>query len=66
MNELSDCNGTQTNNHLARKRTLSHLAKLATVEYGFTLKLVCDMIKTYNQIERVESKKLSLFRNGVT
>ena len=26
---LSDCNGTQTNNHLVRKRILNHLAKLA-------------------------------------
>ena len=26
---LSDCNGTRTHNHLVRKRTLNHLAKLA-------------------------------------
>ena len=26
---LSDCNGTQTHNHLVHKRTLNHLAKLA-------------------------------------
>ena len=26
---LSDCKGTQTHNHLIRKRTLNHLAKLA-------------------------------------
>ena len=26
---LSDCNGTRTNNHLVRKRTINHLAKLA-------------------------------------
>ena len=26
---LSDCNGTRTDNHLVRKRTLNHLAKLA-------------------------------------
>ena len=26
---LSDCNGTRTHNHLIRKRTLNHLAKLA-------------------------------------
>ena len=26
---LSDCNGTRTHNHLLRKRTLNHLAKLA-------------------------------------
>ena len=26
---LSDCNGTRTQNHLARKRTLNYLAKLA-------------------------------------
>ena len=27
--KLSDCNGIQTHNHLVRKRTLNHLAKLA-------------------------------------
>ena len=50
--KISDCNGTRTHNHLVRKRTLKHLAKLdiqATVECGYTLKLVRDMIKTYNQ-----------------
>ena len=26
---LTDCNGTRTHNHLVRKRTLNHLAKLA-------------------------------------
>ena len=26
---LSDCNGTRTHNHLVRKRTINHLAKLA-------------------------------------
>ena len=26
----TDCNGTQTQNHLVRKRTLYHLAKLAS------------------------------------
>ena len=26
---LSDCNGTRTHNHLVRKRTLNHLAKLS-------------------------------------
>ena len=28
---LSDCNGTRTHNHLVRKRTLNHLAKLTVV-----------------------------------
>ena len=28
-NDLSDCNWTRTHNHLFRKRTLNHLAKLA-------------------------------------
>ena len=27
--KLNDCNGTRTHNHLVRKRTLIHLAKLA-------------------------------------
>ena len=29
IGSLSDCSGTQTHNHLIRKRTLNHLAKLA-------------------------------------
>ena len=29
LNILSDCNGIRTHNHLVRKRTLNHLAKLA-------------------------------------
>ena len=27
---ISDCNGTRTHNHLVRKRTLNHLAKLTS------------------------------------
>ena len=27
----SDCSGTRTHNHLVRKRTLNHLAKLASL-----------------------------------
>ena len=66
---LSGCNGTQTHNHLVRKRTLTHLAKLAsdlasasskefldiqaTIECGFTLKCVLDMIKTYSHDSEV-------------
>ena len=75
---LNDCNGTRTQSHLGRKRTLNHLTKLikwlscvvstylcgaleadaickefldiqATVECGFTLKRVRDMIRTYSQ-----------------
>ena len=30
LNSLNDCNGTLTHNHLVRKRTLNHLAKLAS------------------------------------
>ena len=41
-NPFGDCNGTQTHNHLVRKRTLNH------IECGFTLKRVSDMIITYN------------------
>ena len=32
---FSDCNWTRTQNHLVLKRTLNHLAKLATIECGF-------------------------------
>ena len=60
---LSDCNWTRTQNHLVRKRTLNHLVSLApasskdfldiqaTIERGFTLKRVSDMIRTYIQNE---------------
>ena len=29
INQKNNCNGTRTHNHLIRKRTLNHLAKLA-------------------------------------
>ena len=54
---LSDCNWTQTHNQLVHKRTLNHLAKLAiqaTIECGFTLKRVRDMIRTYSQMHRTD------------
>ena len=66
---LSDCNGTRTRNQLVRKRTLNHLANgsdfapvsskelldiQATVECGFTLKRVCDIIKTYSQMRSTD------------
>ena len=61
---LSDCNGIRTQNHLVRKRTLNHLAKLNSVavtqtsdivpvsgkEFRFTLKRARDMIRTYSQM----------------
>ena len=61
---LSDCNWTRSHNYLVCEWTLKHLAKLAsfapvsskkfldiqaTIECGFTLKPVCDMIITYSQ-----------------
>ena len=45
---LSDCNWIRTHNHLVHKRTLNHLAKLGTIECGFTLERVRDMIRTYS------------------
>ena len=39
--DLSDCNWTQTQNHLICKQTLNH----------FTLKCIRDMIRTYSQGE---------------
>ena len=55
-----------TQNHLVRKGTLNHLAKLAsskeffdiqaTIECGFTLKRVRDMTKTYSRGLRVKDK----------
>ena len=34
MEHLSNSNGIRTNNHLVRKRTLNHLAKLAIGQFG--------------------------------
>ena len=45
---LSDCKETRTQNHLVHKQTLNHLAKLATIECGFTLKCIRDMTRTYS------------------
>ena len=45
---LSDCKETRTQNHLVHKQTLNHLAKLATIECGFTLKCIQDMTRTYS------------------
>ena len=61
---LGDSNGIRTHNHLVRKRTFNHLAKLtkwlscvvSTYLYGtfdiwiFTLKLVRDVIIRYSQM----------------
>ena len=54
ISTLTDSNGTRTHNHLVHKRTLNHLANLATLECGFTLKLVRDMIITYSQMHRTD------------
>ena len=41
---LSDCNRTQTNNHLFRKRTLNHLAKLAFLnDWAVLWLLICTV-----------------------
>ena len=77
---LSDCNWTRTHNHLVHKRTLNHLAKLAkclskefldiqaTIECGFTLKRVRDMIRTYSQgkyyLPRIDLNKYSVIIDG--
>ena len=36
---LSDCNWTRTQNHLVRKRTLNHLAKLASLAKLLSVRL---------------------------
>ena len=69
MRILSDCNCTRTHNHLVRKRTLNHLAQLvtsskefldiqATIECGFTLKHVRDMIRIYSEMRICLIKRL--------
>ena len=47
IRNLSDSNRIWTHNHLVLKWTLNYSAKLAN--YRFTLKWVCDMIRTYCQ-----------------
>ena len=67
---LSDCNGPRTHNHLVSKRTLNRLTKLAkrlsyvvskeflgiqvTIEFGFTLKGVRDIIRADSQMHRTD------------
>ena len=46
ISNLSDCNGTQTHNHVVRKRTLNHLAKLVPVTVRF-LSFVCILYQPY-------------------
>ena len=38
-NKLYDCNGTPTRYHLVHKRTLNHLAKLASVTKRLNIRL---------------------------
>ena len=42
---LSDCNGTRTRNHLVRKRTLNHLAKLGSSPVAVTKSSVFQILK---------------------
>ena len=58
----SDCDGTRTHNHVVRKQT-SDIAPVlskefldtqATIECGFTLKRVHDMIRTYSQMNHAD------------
>ena len=58
---LSHCNWTRTHNHLVRKGTLNHLAKLASFK-----KRVRDMIRTYSQMHRTNmySQHSSITKKG--
>ena len=39
ISNLSDCNWTRTHNHLVHKRTLNHLAKLASLAKWLSVRL---------------------------
>ena len=49
---LCDCNGTRTHNHLVRKQTLNHLAKLAYLAKCLSVHLTEDLI-LFNQLSSV-------------
>ena len=52
---LSDSNEIRTHNHLVRKGTLNHLAKLVKwLSSGFTLKHLHDMIRTCSQMHHAD------------
>ena len=61
--KISDCNRTQTHNHLVCKQTLSHSAKLAK---SF-LKCVHDIIRTYSQLQNILPKQalLTIYKSFV-
>ena len=60
LSSISDCNGTRTQNHLVRKRTLTldfapvsskeFLDIQATIKNALTLKRVLDMITIYSHL----------------
>ena len=57
---LSDSNWTRTHNHLVHKETPNHLVKLDTINCGFTLKRVRDMIRKYSQMHWTDSQHSSI------
>ena len=48
---LSDCNWTRTHNHLIRKRTLNHLAKLASLAKWLTVCLRTKCLWVWVQLQ---------------
>ena len=51
---LSDCNWTQTHNHLVRKRTLDNLAKLASLDKWLNVRLRTKWLWVQVQLQSLE------------
>ena len=59
---LSDCKGTQTHNHLDRKRTLKHLAKLASLAKSLSVRLRTKWLWVRVLLQSLKLQILRLFR----
>ena len=57
---LSDCNWTRTQNHLVRKRTLNHLAKLASLAKLLSVRLQTNSGSGF--LVQLQSLKLQISR----
>ena len=59
---LSDCNWTRTHNHLLRKRTLNHLAKLAILEIWLSIRLWTKWLWVWVQLQCSSTRLIYLVR----
>ena len=61
---LSDCNGTRTHNHLIRKRTLNHLAKLEAIS-NFDWNKAFETLSVDEKVDFLNKTLLNIFRNYI-